>query len=399
MSDESPELPKPEELKPKATTPSPSQNNLPEPVHAHEQTFGSEPPADEKTNPLDLLKPAPGYTVTPILIWLNVGIFLLMAVTGVNILRPAGDALIRWGANYTPLTLDDQPWRLLSSCFLHIGIIHLLFNMYALTQIGFVIEGILGSRKFIIVYLMAGLLGSAVSLWWHDVVLGAGASGAIFGLYGVFFALLTTDWLEAETRRSLLRSVLVFMGYNLLFGLQSGIDNAAHIGGLVAGVLFGYAYYFAALHPSRRGSPIWWPLLVPTAIILVVTGVVYKTTANPFGAYERLMNRFGALEKEAMSVFQLPRNTPASGVAKAINERGITAWKQAITVLNEADKLELPDEYHQRNALLRQYSTLRINSFTLLGRSLTDTTHRYDKQIEDYDRRLQTVLNELKKKP
>ncbi|GAB4030826.1 rhomboid family intramembrane serine protease [Spirosoma gilvum] len=399
MTNEFPESPNPEKPKPTEEGFPSDQTDSPEAAYQREQAFSQEPLQDEKANPLDLLKPAPGYTVTPVLIWLNVGVFLLMAVTGVNILQPAGDALIRWGANYTPLTLDGQPWRLLSSCFLHIGILHLLFNMYALTQIGMVIESVLGSRLFIGVYLMAGLLGSVVSLWWHDIVLGAGASGAIFGLYGVFFALLTTNWLEAETRRSLLRSVLIFMGYNLLFGLQSGIDNAAHIGGLLAGVMFGYAFYFAALHPSRRGSPVLWPMLIPTAIILVVAGVVYKTTSNPYAEYDRLMTRFGELEKEAMSIFQLPRNTPASGVAKAINEKGIVAWKQAATVLDEVDKLELPDKYRDRNKLLRQYSTLRINSFNLIGRSLTDTTHIYDKQIEDIDRRIETVLNQLKKNP
>ncbi|MVM40287.1 rhomboid family intramembrane serine protease [Spirosoma sp. HMF3257] len=135
------------------------------------------------------------------------------------------------GANYSPLTLGGQPWRLLSSCFLHIGILHLVFNMYALVQIGPILEPLLGTRQFTIAYLTAGLMGSVVSLWWHDVLLGAGASGAIFGMYGVFLALLTTNWLDATVRRELLKSILTFVGFNLFIGMQSHIDNAAHIGG------------------------------------------------------------------------------------------------------------------------------------------------------------------------
>lgn len=397
MNNELPESPKSE--KPQQQNGASQADHTDFRVQGEQSEYTSETPTSEKSNPLDLLKPAPGYIVTPVLIWLNVGVFILMALTGVNILQPAGDALIRWGANYTPLTLGGQPWRLLTNCFLHIGIIHLLFNMYALMQIGIVIESVLGSRQFTVVYLTAGLLGSVASLWWHDVVLGAGASGAIFGLYGVFFALLTTNWLDAETRRSLLRSVLVFMGYNLMIGLQAGIDNAAHIGGLLAGVLSGYAYYYATLHPSRTTGRTLWPMFIPPLIVIGLAVALYTTTPNPLGDYDRLMERFGNLEKQAMSVFQLPRNTSAAGVAKAIDERGVVAWKQAIDVLDEADKLELPDDYRRRNKLLRQYSTLRINSFKLLERSLTDTTHIYDKQIEDYDRRIQTVLSQLTGKP
>lgn len=396
MSNESPESTNSEETQPHNVTSQSDHPDFQEPAQQSEKA--PQTPTAETSNPLDLLKPGPGYIVTPVLIWLNVGVFILMALTGVNMLQPAGDALIRWGANYTPLTLGGQPWRLLTNCFLHIGIIHLLFNMYALMQIGIVIESVLGSRQFTVVYLTAGLLGSVVSLWWHDVVLGAGASGAIFGLYGVFFALLTTNWLDAETRRSLLRSVLVFMGYNLMIGLQAGIDNAAHIGGLLAGVLSGYAYYYAALHHSRTSGRILWPMFIPPLIVIGLAVALYTTTPNSLGDYDRLMEKFGTLEKQAMSVFQLPRNASAADVAKAIDKRGVVAWKQAIAVLDEADKLELPDEYRRRNKLLRQYSTLRINSFKLLEQSLVDTTHIYDKQIEDYDRRVQTVLSELNRK-
>ncbi|GAB4014911.1 rhomboid family intramembrane serine protease [Spirosoma koreense] len=396
MSQEPTESADSEDKQPAASTPPPDPSSRHESGGSPVQTTDPVSEIPGRSNPLDVLKPAEGYIVTPVLVWLNVGVFILMVLTGVNALHPAGEALIRWGANYTPLTLDGQPWRLFTSCFLHIGVLHLLFNMYALVQIGPVLEPLLGTRQFTIAYLTAGLLGSVVSLWWHDVVLGAGASGAIFGLYGVFLALLTTNWLDAETRRSLLRSILVFVGYNLMIGLQAGIDNAAHIGGLLAGLFFGYAFYYSALHPNRTSERTFLTIIPPIVVGGIAT-VVYLNTANPMADYERVMKKFGQLDERAMSVFKLPANTSAAGVAKAIDERGLPAWREAIGLLDDASKYKLPAKYQQHTKLLLQYSNLRLRSFTLIQRSLIDTTHVHDQQIEAYDRQIQQVMDQLKK--
>jgi membrane associated rhomboid family serine protease len=89
------------------------------------------------------------------------------------------------------------------------------------------------------VYLVTGLLASATSLWWHHAVVSVGASGAIFGLYGTFLALLVTQVFPKEFSKAFLTSTLFFVGYNLVMGLAGGIDNAAHIGGLVSGFCIG----------------------------------------------------------------------------------------------------------------------------------------------------------------
>ncbi|GAB4000964.1 hypothetical protein GCM10028807_55670 [Spirosoma daeguense] len=398
MSTESEEFDHSANTPKRQTNPSSEPEYTAEPDNQSEQRSEAASSGPERTNALEFLKPADGYVVTPVLIWLNVGIFILMALTGVNVLQPESQDLIRWGANYSPLTLDGEPWRLLSSCFLHIGILHLLFNMYALMQIGPVLEPLLGTRQFTIAYLTTGLSGSVVSLWWHDVVLGAGASGAIFGLYGVFLALLTTNWLDAETRRGLLRSILIFVGFNLMIGLQSGIDNAAHIGGLLAGLLFGYVFYWAVLRQGYLTNRNSVYLLIPPVVVLLMSAFVYTNTSNVAAEYDRMMNQFGQLEKQAMDALRLPSNTPAAEIANAIDKKGIVACCQAIDLLNKSDKLELPEKLRQRNLLLRQYATLRLNSFKVLKKSLTDTTHAYDQQIANYNRQIQTVLNKLKDK-
>ncbi len=85
--------------------------------------------------------PSPGYFITPIILNINILIFIIMAVGGVNILLPDSESLLRWGANFRPSTLDGQWWRLITNCFLHIGIFHLLMNMYALLYIGLLLDG------------------------------------------------------------------------------------------------------------------------------------------------------------------------------------------------------------------------------------------------------------------
>jgi rhomboid protease GluP len=195
-----------------------------------------------KDNFLSLLLPSKGYLITPLLVYVNVIVFAVMAMLGMDIFEPQIDILVFGGANYGPLTQEGQWWRLLTSCFVHIGIIHLLLNMYALMCIGKLLEPLVGKIRFIFAYLLTGIIASAVSLFWNPWTVSAGASGAIFGMYGLFLALLTTNLIPKKTRNNLLISIGVFIAYNLYYGFTTeGIDNAAHIGGLIAGLIVGFA--------------------------------------------------------------------------------------------------------------------------------------------------------------
>src|SRR5215470_8018482 len=185
----------------------------------------------------------PNVSVTSVLIALNVAIFGLMLAWGVDPMQPAIDSLIQWGANYGPKTTQGEWWRMFTCMFLHIGVLHLLFNMIALWNVGGFMERLLGSSGFLVLYLLAGLLGSVASVAWNPFVVSAGASGAIFGLYGGLLAFLvrhrgTTSQASLAALRS---NTLAFVGYNLLYGVvQEGIDMAAHLGGLAGGFLCGF---------------------------------------------------------------------------------------------------------------------------------------------------------------
>jgi rhomboid protease GluP len=188
---------------------------------------------------LSLFIPREGYFITPIIMNLNILVFILMVVAGLGFISFKSADLLAWGGNFKPSTTSGEWWRLLTSTFLHGGVMHLLANMCGLLFAGVFLEPKLGKTKYAIVYIVTGLLASATSLWWHQNTVSVGASGAIFGLYGVFLALLLTKVFPKEFSKAFLTSTLVFVGYNLLAGLRGGIDNAAHIGGLVSGFVIG----------------------------------------------------------------------------------------------------------------------------------------------------------------
>ena len=178
---------------------------------------------------------------TYLLFAINVTIFLVMVASGVSWINPAANQVLRWGADYGPYTLNGQYWRLITSMFLHFGIIHIAGNMWCLWNLGRLAEKLLGPLSVFGVYLLTGIGASLLSLSWDPMRVSAGASGAIFGIAGV---LITTLYfgkhnLQQDAVRRLLGYVVRFSLLNLLFGLQGHIDNMAHLGGLVSGLLIG----------------------------------------------------------------------------------------------------------------------------------------------------------------
>jgi rhomboid protease GluP len=186
----------------------------------------------------DVYRPA----VTVALVGLNVLVFVVMVLSGVPLMNPSPAQLLAFGADFGPLSFDGQPWRILASNYVHIGLIHIFFNMWCLWNLGRLAERILGGWTYFLTYTVCGIAGSLASLWVHPIGVGAGASGAIFGLAGALITALYLGKLPypGQMLRGLMRSLVSFAGYNLFFGaVVPGIDNSAHIGGLVMGLAIG----------------------------------------------------------------------------------------------------------------------------------------------------------------
>ena len=193
---------------------------------------------------LDRLQQAtPRTWVTTSLIVANVAVWLANLAGGLDPMWPDARQLLAWGGNLLPFT-QQQPWRLLSAAFLHAGIIHLGFNMWALWNLGGIAERFYGNTQFLLIYLLSGLFGSLASLFFAArSAVSVGASGAIFGVTGALLAaiLLKRDRLPAPLVASMRSSLFMFVGYSLFLGFSSGlVDNAAHVGGLVSGFLLAW---------------------------------------------------------------------------------------------------------------------------------------------------------------
>ena len=187
-----------------------------------------------------LFIPSRRFLATPLLIDACLLIFGLMVASGVSASNPTGHQLAVWGSNLSDLTLHGQPWRLLTYQFVHAGLSHLLLNLFSLWLLGLLVEDRVGPLRLALVYLASGVGGGLASIWWHTGGINSvGASGAIFGLYGLLLVLLVGKRLvlDKSDRRAMLGLVLYLVLSNLLSGLTGNIDNAAHLGGLATGLL------------------------------------------------------------------------------------------------------------------------------------------------------------------
>ncbi|NDV64250.1 rhomboid family intramembrane serine protease [Bacteroides sp. 224] len=188
----------------------------------------------------DVLLGIKSYWATSLLVAINTLIFILMLFKGLDFMFPQSDQLLEWGASYGPLIQEGEWWRLLTCTFLHSGIEHLIYNMFSLCLIGFATEKEAGSFRFLLVYLIAGIASSYVSVLVHEPSVGMGASGAIFGMYGLAGALTLKGILSNEMKGVYLFFCLPFLVVSLIVGLLfTDIDMAAHLGGLGAGFVAG----------------------------------------------------------------------------------------------------------------------------------------------------------------
>jgi rhomboid protease GluP len=247
----------------------------------------------------EILRPTPGYVPTPqplvrrrrsfwvtapatyVLVGINVAVFVLMLLRHVSGLSPTPEQLMQWGANNAGSVLVQGAWwRIVTAMFVHVGILHLATNMWCLWNLGLLAEPLMGSFGVVAVYVLTGAAGNLLSVLWNGVRYnvahvphqafdplayfppGAGASGAVFGIAGALIVLLKSQRLPVppDELKRLRKSVIYFAAINLVIGLtisldvvssRTGIsiDNSAHLGGVLCGLLF------AAPMVPRIGNP------------------------------------------------------------------------------------------------------------------------------------------------
>lgn len=259
---------------------------------------------------------SPNPIVCKALVGVNLLVFVLMAVFGVSLFTPLGENLIDWGANFGPSTFHHQPWRLLTSVFLHIGLVHLGINMLVLYRIGPFLEMILGRWSFLVIYLASGVGGAMASVWWNELGISAGASGALFGMFGGLLGYLAVrpPAVPMEVGGKLRSWAFQFIVLNiaLMFGL-SGIDQAAHVGGAFFGFVLGLFLGLLRKLPFTLAGWVGHLAFVAFGTILLIDGwvVVDPAVSPPLETY-RLFEEFREEEKRLQGIF-------ATGYEKVIN--------------------------------------------------------------------------------
>jgi rhomboid protease GluP len=237
----------------------------------------------------EILRPVPGYIPTPqpvvrrrrsfwatapatyVLVGINVAVFVLMLLNHVSGLSPTPEQLMQWGANNAgSVLIHGQWWRVISAMFVHVGVLHLATNMWCLWNLGLLAEPLMGSFGVVAAYVLTGAAGNLLSVLWNGRHIssilpqvpagfdpaaffspGAGASGAVFGIAGALIVLLKSPRLPVppDELKRLRKSVIYFAAINLAIGLaisldvvssRTGIsiDNSAHLGGVLCGLLF-----------------------------------------------------------------------------------------------------------------------------------------------------------------
>jgi rhomboid protease GluP len=272
----------------------------------------------------------------PAIVVANLLVFAAMVLSGVHLLEPNIQDVLDWGANFGPKTINGQWWRLVTSMFLHFGILHLGFNMWILWDLGGLVERLVGNVGFVVLYFVSGIAGSIASLAWYPAVISAGASGAVFGVAGALLGLLALrrDTVPVEVLRQLRNSMLGFLLYNVLYGMSSeGIDMAAHFGGLAAGFACGLVLSqpLSVEMIGRRG--------VRNGVLAVGSAIALPLAALALPAappdIDQVMLDFATVEEEALDLSSTLADRAQRGeisdadYAKTIQRDVLPSWIEA----------------------------------------------------------------------
>ena len=242
-----------------------------------QQQQATEPQIQRKPT---LMEQARAFPVTSAIVAICLAVYVACVVG--SYLSHQGNAMdfttefvLRWGANYGPLSLDGQWWRLFTCMWLHGGLIHVGANMYCFWQIGRMAERIFGRGRYLAIYLITGIGSSLASLSWHPSTVSVGASGAIFGVAGALFVPFFHKRLRLPepVMKSMLRNIGFFIVINLIIGASIPfIDNSAHVGGLLVGLILGEVFVRLAGSEADHESALW--KVVAASVIVMAAGFV-----------------------------------------------------------------------------------------------------------------------------
>ena len=337
--------------------------------------------------------------VTRVLIGANLLVFAALLFAGAGLWHSSSAVQFAWGASFGPATKDGEWWRLGSAMFLHFGILHLGMNMWALWDGGRLVERMYGHARFAVLYVVSGLTGNLLSLITQgDRAVSGGASGAVFGVFG---ALLVFLWgerrqLHPSEFRWLFWGATGFSVANIAFGfVVPGIDNAAHIGGFLTGILGGMA--FARPLDAGRVVPARNRLL-PAGVYLLATA--YLATHVPAPSYRwrdeaQLRQEISQFLREDAAITSAWRGILEEGTRRGTSFDDLAGRLDTVVADHYEQSFEQLSKVHPSPGLpsaaaletLRNYAEVRRNASRALAEGLRAKDARQIREAMEQARR------------
>jgi rhomboid protease GluP len=306
------------------------------------------------------------------LLLVNVALFVTMLIAYGRFAPFDAQWLVRWGANFGPVTMDTQWWRLLSAQFLHGDAVHLVANMWVLYNAGRLARQLYGNAAFLAIYLGAGVCGFVFSLAWDPAAVAVGASGAIFGVLAAFIAYMIRQrsQLPGPVLRAHWLSTLLFVGLNLISGaMQPTIDNAAHLGGMLSGFVLGWLLARPLEAEERARWGLWQGGAATLLVLVVVIGGAWRVWGmgkelNAFDRFGRDFAWYAQSEPENLQKWDALVAQISSGfiskaeIARQFRNDIRPYWSDAHARLSADEKVKQAKD-SELPAMISQYTLLR----------------------------------------
>lgn len=293
-----------------------------------------------------------------------------------NIFDLSVDALKNFGGSFSTLNLNGQWWRLLTNIFLHGDLNHLVSNIAALISIGTLLEPRIGSVRFLLAFLATGIIGSAFSTMNNHFVVSVGASGAIMGLYAIFFVLLAFK--KVRIRRNAFLDIAVLVVFTLGSGIfDSGIDNSAHFAGFFSGVLFGalFIYDFKGKQVQHKPATIFLPII----FALLVSTFILGSTPDYYKLWLRTAAKSDSLASQGQTFYELLLEKPNASNSEllAAIENDISKRKEALDLFRQSDRFKLSKFQQDFANYMKEYLSAWLESYYILRAIYSDDTTSY----------------------
>lgn len=337
------------------------------------------------------------HEITFFLIAIMVLAFVAMVIRGVDAFDPLVEDIIKWGGSLKYNVTGGEWWRLITATFVHIGIYPLLANIFGIYFVGLMVESILGKLKFLIAFICCGVLASLISMLWVADGVTAGASGAIFGMYGVLLAFSTTKYVNKKFSTIWLAGIAIYAVFNIYMGFKGGTDNAENLGGFAAGILIGYLFYFYHFKKNvarAGGSRISIEVLLLTALLVFAYNKKYGKDDSL--QFEKAVMKLNQIELKAMTLMQqLQQAEDNIAATKVLKDSALPEWKHFQKEIMKTDKYTLDETFKRKRKLLNEYAGLRVRQTELIYRSVNEGTDKYNNEINQVSDTIDKIIDQI----